>query len=119
MAPYASPSLGWYPRIFDSKAIKDLTMSHPDIKAATELWASADASLLNRASFALNDAESKEYMQLASTVQTYISEMNQKFITGQEPLENYDKYEATLKDLKIDRLIEIYKGVYDRMNGNK
>ncbi|MBQ2615139.1 MAG: extracellular solute-binding protein [Clostridia bacterium] len=117
LAPYAIPSIGWYPRVSDPVAIRELTLPYPEMQEAAALWSSGDPSLLNPQSFALNAEESEEYMKLASTVQTYCAEMNQKFITGQESLDNYDKYEATLKDLKIDRLIEIYKGAYDRMNG--
>jgi putative aldouronate transport system substrate-binding protein len=42
--------------------------------------------------------------------------MEAKFVTGQEPLENWDKYIAQIKKMGSDRIVELYQGAYDRWN---
>ena len=36
------------------------------------------------------------------------------FITGQQPMSVYDQYITTLKDMGIDRAVEIMQTAYDR-----
>lgn len=116
LAEYAIPSIGWYPRVFDGEAYTELTLPYQEMKEAAELWCSGNTDLLNIGSFVISDEENKEMLKICSSLQTYCSEMNQKFITGQEPLSNYAAYEQKLKELGIDRLIEIYKGAYDKQH---
>ena len=44
---------------------------------------------------------------------TYISEMQYKFITGIEPLTNYDSYMEQLQKMGIEELIKLYQDAYD------
>ena len=44
---------------------------------------------------------------------TYISEMQYKFITGAEPLTNYDSYMEQLQKMGIEELIKLYQDAYD------
>ena len=45
---------------------------------------------------------------------TYIEEMEWKFITGQEPLVNFDVYINNLQKMGMDNLIAAYQAAYDR-----
>ena len=45
---------------------------------------------------------------------TYIQEMEWKFITGQEPLTNFDQYIDQLEKMGIENLIAAYQAAYDR-----
>lgn len=58
--------------------------------------------------------EASEINSLWPDLKNYIDEMKFKFIMGEEPLENFDQFRSTLESMGIDRLTEIYQGVYDR-----
>lgn len=42
--------------------------------------------------------------------------MTAKFITGAEPLANFDKYVEQCKKLGIEDIMSIYNDAYDRFN---
>ena len=62
----------------------------------------------------LTQAESDESNSISSDIETYTQENIAKFITGGKSLDEFDDFVATLKDLNIDRLIEIEQAAYDR-----
>ncbi len=57
-----------------------------------------------------------EYSSLTSELQTYRDEMIIKFIRGEESLDNYDKYIATLESMGLNRLKEIIQAGVDSYN---
>ena len=58
--------------------------------------------------------ESNELDELVNAISTYVSEMAVKFITGEESLDNFDEYLATLESMGLPRVLEIYQTAYDR-----
>ncbi len=58
----------------------------------------------------------KEYTQLWTDIYTYIGESRVKFITGETPLTEFDKYLSTLKTMGMDRVLEIKQISYDMNN---
>ncbi len=58
--------------------------------------------------------ESSEFTRLQSDIQKYAEEMLVKFITGQEPLDNFDAYLAELEARGMSRLTEIMQNAYER-----
>ena len=63
----------------------------------------------------MTEEESKEYSVLNGQVDTYITEMRAKFITGEADVEaEWDTYVQTLKDLGIERMIELQQSAVDR-----
>ena len=58
--------------------------------------------------------ESAEYTPLINDINTYISETIVMFITGAKPLSEFDAYRAQLKDMGIERCIQIYQAAADR-----
>ena len=38
-----------------------------------------------------------------------------KFIQGDEPLENFDEYVATVESYGLSELLEVYQNAYDRV----
>lgn len=62
-----------------------------------------------------NDAQT-EVSALLSDLNTYVEQMEAKFVTGQEPLSNWDSYVAQLKKMGSDRIVEIYQEAYDQWN---
>ncbi|BBH21989.1 ABC transporter substrate-binding protein [Paenibacillus baekrokdamisoli] len=67
----------------------------------------------------LTNEEQSEASALLSDLNTYVIQMEAKFVTGQEPLANWDKYTAQIKKMGGDRIAELYQGAYDRWNGSK
>ena len=61
-----------------------------------------------------SDRDREEYYALSASVRTYVEEMNLKFITGEEPIENYDKFVENLKDkFNMKKLLQIQQNMYD------
>lgn len=58
--------------------------------------------------------ESNEVTSIINTLQTYSQEMALKFLTGEESLENFDKFIATLDGMGLKRALEIQQAAYDR-----
>jgi len=44
--------------------------------------------------------------------------MEAKFITGVEPLDNWDDYVKTIEAMGIDEYVEVYQAAYDRWKAN-
>src|SRR5699024_3341458 len=66
----------------------------------------------------LTKDEQKEVNDIQVDVESYVEQMEAKFITGVEPFENWDKYIETIENMNIDRYVEIHQDAYDRWNEN-
>lgn len=59
-----------------------------------------------------------EEQEIVNTIEvdlkSYVEQLEARFITGVEPLSNWDKYVETIKGMNIEEYIEIYQGAYDR-----
>ncbi|MFD0715829.1 extracellular solute-binding protein [Paenibacillus sp. GCM10027626] len=64
----------------------------------------------------LTNEEQSEASALLSDLNTYVKQMEAKFVTGQESLDNWDKYVNQVKKMGGDRLTELYQAAYDRWN---
>ena len=85
----------------------------PNYVRSFTLWGSSDLSLAFPNSIVLSvDAQKAAAPQL-DDINTYISEMTQKFITGEEPLTNFDNYIDQLQKMGIEDLIAAYQAAYD------
>ena len=51
---------------------------------------------------------------ISKVISTYVSEMALKFVTGEESLDNFDKYVEQLNAYKLPELLEIEQAAYDR-----
>ena len=60
--------------------------------------------------------ENAEYTQYFTDIDAYIQENEVKFINGERSLDEYDDYRATLKDMGIDKCIDIRQASLDRYN---
>ena len=64
---------------------------------------------------ALSFTDEREVINSTYTeIQTYKDEMINKFIMGKEPLDNFDKFVQTLKDMGIDDVLAVEQAAYDR-----
>src|SRR5699024_12208388 len=62
----------------------------------------------------LTPDEQKEINTIEMDLESYVEQIEAKFITGVEPISNWDNYVETIEGMNIDRYIEIYQDAYDR-----
>ncbi|KAA0966983.1 extracellular solute-binding protein [Sporosarcina sp. ANT_H38] len=62
--------------------------------------------------------EQKEINRIRTDLDPYVLQMEAKFISGAEPMENWDKYVETIKKMKVDRLVELYNDAYQSYLSN-
>ncbi|MDP4098329.1 extracellular solute-binding protein [Paenibacillus sp. P96] len=62
----------------------------------------------------LTQEEQTEVSGLLSDLRTYVEQMEARFVTGQEPLGNWNNYIETLEKMGGSRVREVYQGAYDR-----
>ncbi|WP_274655469.1 extracellular solute-binding protein [Paenibacillus humicola] len=84
-----------------------------DQQNATKLLPIAKAPFPNV--YLTNDQQS-EVSAIRSDLDTYVKQMEAKFVTGQEPLSGWDNYLSQVKKMGGDRLVEIYQQAYDTWN---
>ena len=57
--------------------------------------------------YQLEEDEQQRLGEIMTPVDTYIDEMTLKFITGAEPLDNFDNFRATIKSMGIDEALQL------------
>ncbi|GAB2540853.1 extracellular solute-binding protein [Gracilibacillus alcaliphilus] len=62
----------------------------------------------------LTQEEQEELNAIAVDLQSYVEQAEAKFITGVEPMSNWDAYVTTIENMNVERYIEIYQAAYDR-----
>lgn len=60
--------------------------------------------------------ESKELANIVTELNTFIDESTIAFITGVEPIENFDKFVEDVKSMEVERAIEIQQAGVERYN---
>jgi putative aldouronate transport system substrate-binding protein len=88
----------------------------PQQKETLKIWSKADTYGNQYPVATLTPEESAEASKIEGDINTYVNEMRLKFIMGTEPLANIDKFQAQLKTMKIDRVIELRQAAVDRYN---
>ncbi|MFC3750003.1 extracellular solute-binding protein [Paenibacillus sp. GCM10012306] len=86
----------------------------PEQQDAVEIWSGTDARNTLLPQISKTEKESAEFSAIMADVTTLVDEMSLKIIFGIEPLESFDDYVAQIKDLKIDRAIEIQTAALNR-----
>ncbi|NMM52998.1 extracellular solute-binding protein [Paenibacillus aquistagni] len=62
----------------------------------------------------LSQAEQDQVSAIRSDLKTYVEQMEAKFVTGQEPLSNYDKYIETANKMGAQKMVDMYQAAYDQ-----
>lgn len=103
-------------KIDQGPALRDWAAIPPfseGIKHAMDTWSQADTDMyvpdINRTA----DEETK-YSAIMNEIQTYVNEMNVKFVMGIEPISKYDDFVKKIKDMKIDEVLAIQQAAYER-----
>lgn len=79
---------------------------------SAKMWAQASNALEYPNAIVLSTDAQKAVAQIEE-MGTYITEMTYKFITGAEPLTNFDNYLEQLEKMGIKELIALYQEAYD------
>lgn len=58
--------------------------------------------------------ESNQLDEYQSAIATYVSEEASKFITGDEPLSNFNSFVSNLNNMGLPQVLKIYQAAYDR-----
>ena len=98
------------------------SIGHPSTASNTEalrirtMWNSDtnEQSFLRIPSLGLSTEESARAAELMAQVNTYAEEMLLKFITGAEPLENFDAYSEDVMEYGLEEALNIYQNAMDR-----
>ena len=80
------------------------------------IWGQTDAAKHMLPAVTATPDEAEELAEMMSDIETYVEEMFVKFITGQEPLDNFGAFQDRLKQMGIERAIEIKQAGLARYN---
>lgn len=88
--------------------------SLPQQQEAQKLW--SDTNMANHLlpTLYLQSDEMDKDSEIMSSIATYVEEMMIKFITGQEPLDNFDAYIEQLKKFGIETSTSYRQSAYER-----
>ncbi|GHH97816.1 extracellular solute-binding protein [Neobacillus kokaensis] len=62
----------------------------------------------------LKPEELDQVIGISTVLDDYVKQMEEKFITGEESLDNWGLYVRTQKEIGVDQLVKVYQGAYDR-----
>ncbi|NOU62521.1 extracellular solute-binding protein [Paenibacillus sp. LMG 31461] len=85
-------------------------------KDAIVTWQNTDTLKYVLPPITTSPQESTELAKIMNEVNALVDETTLKIILGASPLDEFDKYQAKLKTLNIDRAVEIQKAALDRYN---
>lgn len=89
----------------------------PQQQAALQSWTTSDASKYDMPPVRVAEENASEYSKLTGDINTFISEMTVKYITGLESLDTFEaEYLGTLQSMGVDRVIELQQGALDDFN---
>ncbi len=110
--PYSSPSFA------SSTGGGNLSDTYPyqSQTDALALWSAnsdeAKPYQLPKLEYSIEEGEERANLHLE--INNYAEEMIMRFILGDEPIENFEKYQSNLKKMGMDRLLEIQQNAYDK-----
>jgi putative aldouronate transport system substrate-binding protein len=97
----------------------EISRLSPEKTEGHKIWANADTSLILPAALSFTGDESAKINEINTDMAKYTADMTNKFVTGEEPLSNYDNFVQTLKKMRIEEALKIYQAAYDRYKARK
>lgn len=89
--------------------------SLPELSEAIQLWAQTDYGKYIYPPTTTTAEEASELASIMNNIQTYVDEMESKFITGMADIDKeWDGYVKQLENFGMGRAIEIKQAAYDR-----
>jgi putative aldouronate transport system substrate-binding protein len=100
------------PLVQDANYLKQF-YTMPEQREAVATWAAASPDLLLPA-LEVDPADARKFSAIMSDLKVYIAEMTTRFITGREPMENFDLYVKKLEQAGVRRAIAYMQKSLDR-----
>ncbi|RED55552.1 extracellular solute-binding protein [Cohnella lupini] len=88
----------------------------PEQKDAIRVWSDTDADLHMLSQVPKTEQDSAEFSAIMQDVGTLVDEMSLKIIFGIEPLDSFEDYVARIRELRIERAIEIQETALDSLS---
>ncbi|XGA09378.1 hypothetical protein ABU162_16300 [Paenibacillus thiaminolyticus] len=107
--------VNWSEPFVQDKRYIEQYIELPEQKQAMKNWLDADRSKLLPPLTRKSD-ESSAYASIMADIDTYKSEMFNKFVMGAEPLDRFDAYVETIQSMGIEQAIQIQQAALDRFN---
>lgn len=104
------------PMIQDKRYMEQYGYTFEQQKLANQNWQYSDVEKYRMPKVTPTPEESQELATIMNEINTYRDEMYVKFLFGQESLDNFDDYVNNIKNMGIDRAIEIYTSSLERYN---
>lgn len=103
------------PFVVDPRYIEQY-YSLPELAEAVKLWAQTDYGKYMMPPVTATSEEGEELATILNNVKTYASEMENKFITGAEPITDasFQAYQDQLKKFGLEKAVAIEQADYDR-----
>ena len=99
------------PTVYDQT--RELSAYSEKEQEAIALWSDTKEAKYTMPSVTLTTEENEELYKLLADIETYASENVIRFIIGDLDLSEWDSFTATMRDMGIERCIEIYQGALD------
>ena len=94
----------------------NLTRPFEQQQKAVETWSDTDADKHIIPPIIFTQEENNNMGNSISEIETYVSSMVMKFITGVESIDKYDEFVAQIKKFNIDKVLETYQAAIERYN---
>lgn len=91
----------------------ELLLVFPEQTAAIGEWSKAENNTQMPSSITISADDSQTIANILSEVETYVNEMVTKYIMGQESLDSFDDFVATIEGMNIDEAIAIEQAALD------
>lgn len=117
LAKYITWLGGSYPGYVQQKYFKGSETLPESVETGKKAEPHAVKELWNNFNFTEEETEFRS--TVGKDMETYIGEMEAKFITGSQPMSEWDKYVATVQKMGVDEYMKIYKQSYERYKSSK
>ena len=117
MGLYANTASGAPQKIMAADAFAAVQYGTPQQKDASVIWNEGDRSLMTL-EWPMTAEEKQKLSEIEGAIKTYESEMVTKMVMGTEPISNYNKHMAEMKNRGIDEMLSIYQSAYERFMAN-
>ncbi len=114
MAQYNRAAVGGGPMVQTDEYARNYFW-RPEQQEANKIWPDNMGEEYTMPEFTVDPADAAEYARLAADIKTYMEESRVKFVTGEYTADDFEAvYIPTLKDMGLDRYLEIIQEACDR-----
>ncbi|MGG4033103.1 extracellular solute-binding protein [Paenibacillus cisolokensis] len=103
---------GYYPAMLTANTFKGGEATPESMEAAAKVEAQWPEEVWP--AFTYTQEELGRFTPLHTDINKYVDEMTAKFIFGDIPFSEWDKYVSTIEKMGLDQYLEIYKAAYER-----